>query len=294
MIDKSSNPNLLEDTQVEVNPYEITDKIWNLIEPYFTDKYNVRLTEAFPTESVDRPTIVALIQKRTPGREGSKIHGKGHNFVRFLKKTPDGYLHELHVQQQELTIEYSVYANSTAEVKRIAWDLERAVLETVGILQKQIEGFQLTFDQQTLDSSMLWRQQDELIKRTIRFKALLPVQFTQTVPELRYIEIIDSWGPATVSGAVFTRSSSEKAFYISVRDGQRVVNVQNVFVKNTSYPYDWITLIKGTDVLIRRDSNNTVYFEWNDDYGKTPAIGDQFKVDYDLAQLVKGSTIKPQ
>jgi hypothetical protein len=282
MIDKSSNPNLLEDTQVEVNPYEITDKIWNLIEPYFTDKYNVRLTEAFPTESVDRPTIVALIQKRTPGREGSKIHGKGHNFVRFLKKTPDGYLHELHVQQQELTIEYSVYANSTAEVKRIAWDLERAVLETVGILQKQIEGFQLTFDQQTLDSSMLWRQQDELIKRTIRFKALLPVQFTQTVPELRYIEIIDSWGPATVSGAVFTR------------DGQRVVNVQNVFVKNTSYPYDWITLIKGTDVLIRRDSNNTVYFEWNDDYGKTPAIGDQFKVDYDLAQLVKGSTIKPQ
>ena len=294
MIDKSSNPNLLEDTQVEVNPYEITDKIWNLIEPYFTDKYNVRLTEAFPTESVDRPTIVALIQKRTPGREGSKIHGKGHNFVRFLKKTPDGYLHELHVQQQELTIEYSVYANSTAEVKRIAWDLERAVLETVGILQKQIEGFQLTFDQQTLDSSMLWRQQDELIKRTIRFKALLPVQFTQTVPELRYIEIIDSWGPATVSGAVFTRSSSEKAFYISVRDGQRVVNVQNVFVKNTSYPYDWITLIKGTDVLIRRDSNNTVYFEWNEDYGKTPAIGDQFKVDYDLAQLVKGSTIKPQ
>lgn len=294
MIDKSSNPNLLEDTQVEVNPYEITDKIWNLIEPYFTDKYNVRLTEAFPMEPVDRPTIVALIQKRTPGREGSKIHGKGHNFVRFLKKTPDGYLHELHVQQQELTIEYSVYANSTAEVKRIAWDLERAVLETVGILQKQIEGFQLTFDQQTLDSSMLWRQQDELIKRTIRFKALLPVQFTQTVPELRYIEIIDSWGPATVSGAVFTRSSSEKAFYISVRDGQRVVNVQNVFVKNTSYPYDWITLIKGTDVLIRRDSNNTVYFEWNDDYGKTPAIGDQFKVDYDLAQLVKGSTIKPQ
>ena len=294
MIDKSSNPNLLEDTQVEVNPYEITDKIWNLIEPYFTDKYNVRLTEAFPTESVDRPTIVALIQKRTPGREGSKIHGKGHNFVRFLKKTPDGYLHELHVQQQELTIEYSVYANSPAEVKRIAWDLERSVLETVGILQMQIEGFQLTFDQQTLDSSMLWRQQDELIKRTIRFKALLPVQFTQTVPELRYIEIIDSWGPATVSGAVFTRSSSEKAFYISVRDGQRVVNVQNVFVKNTSYPYDWITLIKGTDVLIRRDSNNTVYFEWNDDYGKTPAIGDQFKVDYDLAQLVKGSTIKPQ
>lgn len=292
MLDKFTTPNLLDDTQVETNPYEITDKIWSLIEPYFKNKYNVNLTEAFPTVQVDRPTIVALIQKRTPGRENSKIHGKGHNFVKFVKTTPDGYVHELHVQQQELILEYSVYANSTAEVKRIAWDLERAVLETVGILQQQIDGFQLMFDQQTMDSSMLWRSQDELIRRTIRFKVLLPVQFTKVVSELRYIEIIESWGPAAVSGAVFTRSSSEKAFYIDVKDKQKVIGVDAVFLKNATYPYDWVALINGTDFTLKRDYNNLTYLEWNDDYGKTPTIGEQFKVNYTLTQLMKGSTIK--
>lgn len=294
MIDKTSIPQLLEDTQVEVNPYEITDKIWNLIESYFITKYDVELKEMFPQKEVTRPTIVAMVQKRTPGRDNSKIHGKGYNFAKFIKKAPDGYVHELHIQQQELVIEYSVYAPSTAEVKRIAWDLERAVLETVGILQEEIEGFQLFFEQQTPDSSMLWRQQDELIKRTIRFKVLLPVQFTKLVPELRFIDIIETWGAVDVSGTVYTRNSSDKTFYIDVSNGQRVVNVRNVFLKDDSHPYFWSALVKGTDFNIKRNSDQILYLEWNDEYGKTPSVGDMFRVDYDLAQLVKGTTIKPQ
>jgi hypothetical protein len=294
MIDKNSFPENLEDTQVEINPYEITDKIWSHIESYFTSKYNVELKEMFPAKEVTRPTIVAMVQKRTPGRDNSKIHGKGYNFAKFIKRSPDGYVHELHVQQQEVTLEYSVYATSTAEVKRIAWDLERAILETVGILQEEIEGFQMFFEQQTPDSSMLWRQQDELIKRTIRFKALLPVQFTKVVPELRYVELIQTWGAVDVSGTVFTRTSSDKAFYIGVNNGQRVVNIRNVFMKDEEYPYSWSALESGTDFTLKRDSNQIIYFEWNDEYGKTPSIGDVFRVDYDLAQLVKGTTIKPQ
>ena len=292
MIDKNSIPSVLEDTQVDVNPYEVTDKIWNLIEQYFQSKYNVEISESYPSREVTRPTIICVVFKRTPGREGSKIHGKGYNFVKFLKKSPDGYVHELHIQQQEIIIEYSVYAPSSAEVKRIAWDLERAVLETVGVLQAEIEGFQLVFDQQTMDSSMLWRQQDELVKRTIRFKALLPVKYTKLVPELRYIDIIESWGTVDVIGAEFTRTSSEKIFYIDVDTGQRVANIRNIFVKESAYPRNWASLFNGTDFFLRKDIDDVLYIEWNSDYGRVPAVGEVFRIDYDLTQLVKGTTIK--
>lgn len=294
MIDKSAIPSRLEDTQVEVNPYELTDKIWEHIAEYFESKYDVELAESYPSSKVTKPTIVAFIVKRTPGREGSKINGKGSNFAKFLKKSPDGYVHELHVQQQELIIEYSVYATSSAEVKRLAWDLERAVLETVGILQNQIEGFQMFLELQTVDSSVLWKQQDELVKRSIRFKALLPVQFTKLVPELRYIDIIETWGTVCTSGTVFTRSSSEKTFNISVDTGQRVTGVRNAYLKSQTYPYQWEALELNTDYFLKRDKDNLVYIEWNDEYGRVPSVGTEFRLDYDLAQLVKGSTIRPQ
>lgn len=294
MLDRADIPNSLGDTQGEVNPYEITDKIWNLIEEYFIDKYNIEYKEAFPQKEVTKSTIICYVQKRTPGRENSKIHGKGSNFTKFLKRSPDGYVHEIHTQQQELTLEYIVYANSTAEVKRIAWDLERAILETVGVLQGQIEGFQLWFDQQTPDSSMLWGRQDELIKRTLRFKALLPIKFTKLVPELRYIELIETWGAKSVSGSVFIRSSSSKTFNIEVNAGQKVVSIRNVYMKKATYPYEWEALTSNTDFTLKRNADQSVFLEWNDDYGKTPTVGEQFRLDYDLSHIIKGSTIKPK
>ncbi len=294
MIDKKEYPASLEDTSVEVNPYEITDKIWSLIESYFTDKYNVEVTEMYPRSEVNKPTIVAKIQRRTPGRESSKIHGKGANFVKFLKKTADGFVHELHVQQQELVLEYTVFATSTAEVKRIAWDLERAIIEAIGVLQDQISGFQMYFEQQIQDSSFMWRQQDELIQRTLRFRVLLPVQFVKVVPELRFIDIVETWGPVNISGSVLTRTSSDKTFTLDVRAGQKPVAVKNIFVKASTHPYYWEALIQGTDFFVRRDGNHSLYVEWNDDFGRTPSVGAEFRVDYELAQLMRQNSIKPQ
>lgn len=292
MADSRLPPEVFEDTQAEINPYEITDLIWNLIEPYFAKKYNVEIKEAYPDKEVVRPTIVAMVQKRTPGRENSKIHGKGYNFAKFLKTTPDGYVHEVHIQQQEITLEYTVYAISTAEVKRIAWDLERAVLEVVGILQKDIEGFQLFFEQQTPDTSMLWRKQDELIKRTIRFKVLLPVKFVRVVPELRYIDIVENWGVLAVTEEL-VRSSSEKTYYLSLDEGTNLLNIKFVYIKDADYPYEWIMLEKGTDFYVKRGSNNVLYIEWNDEYGRVPAVGDTFRVEYELSQRITHSSVRP-
>lgn len=293
MLDNSKVPNQLEDTQVDVNPYEITDKIWALLEGYFEQKYNAELTELFPSKPVTRPTIVCNIVRRTPGREGSRIHGKGHNFVKFLKKDINGYIHELHVQQQEVIIEYSVFSPSTAEVKKLAWDLERAVLETVGILQQTIEGFQMYFEQQIVDSSMLWRQQDELVRRTIRFKALIPVKFTKLVPELRFIDLNQYWGSFPFRNETFVRDSSSKTYYVTPSSGQVVSNIDCVFVKDTAYPYEWIPLVYNTDYVVKKDSSQIAYIEWNDDFGRVPSVGETFRIDYDVMQLVKSSSIKP-
>lgn len=283
-------PEQIEDSLSDFNPYDVPNMIWELIEPYF-ERYKVEITDSYPTKNVTRPTITWAVIKRTPGREGSKIHGKGSNFAKFLKVTSEGYVHERHIQQQQILIEYTIFATSTSQVEKIAWDLERAVLETVGVLQERLEGFQLVFDQQTPDSSMLWRQQDELIKRTIRFSALVPVPYTLLVPELRFIEIVESWGRLAVDNTVLTRNSSDKKYYITVDDGQRVVNISQIYLEAND---GWKALELGTDFNLRKDSNQLLYIEWNDDFGKVPTVGQEFRVDYEITQLVKGHTITPQ
>ncbi len=291
MLDRQLKPNQIEDSQSDINPHDVPDMIWSLIETYFERKYDIEVAESYPTKDVTKPIVIWTTIKRTPGREGSKIHGKGTNFTKFLKVSTDGYVHERHTQQQEMLIEYMVFAPSTSKVKQLAWDLERAVLETVGILQTRIEGFQLYLDQQTPDSSMLWRQQDELIKRAIRFKLLIPVPFTKLVPELRFIELIESFGRLAVDNEVLSRTDSGKKYYISVDAGQKVVNINFVYLNSAD---GWQTLELGTDYFIRKDEDQILYIEWNDDYGKVPTVGQDFRVDYEVTQLVKSSNITPK
>ena len=292
MLDRKDPPTSVEDSKVDVNPYEITDLIWDLISPYFVSKYKVDYRESYPSKEVTRATIVSLINKRTPGREGSKIHGKGENFLKFLQTTTDGFVQEVYVQQQEIFLEYIVFSTSTAEVKRIAWDLEQAILETVGVLQAKIEGFQLHFEQQMQDSSMLLRQQDEMIKRSIKFRALLPIKYVRLVPELRFIEVLDSWGSISISSSGLSRDSSEKNYYIPVQTGQRVNAIKNVFLKSDTYPFEWEPLILNTDYYVKRDSDHIRYIQWNDTYGRVPLVGQEFKVFYEITQIMKSSSIK--
>jgi hypothetical protein len=289
MLDKTRNPKEVEDSLADVNPYEFPDLIWSLIESYF-DKYKVDISENHPTKMVSKPTVVWTTIQRTPGREGSKVNGRGSSFAKFLKVTPEGFVHELHQQQQTMILEYSVYAPSSALVKRIAWDLERAVLETVGVLQDRIEGLQLTFQQQTPDSSLLMRQQDEIIRRTVRFEVLIPVKFVRLVPELRTIELIENWGQVGKNGQ-FNRESSDKQFYVPAELGQRVTNVRQIYLNGNS---GWKALEVGVDYWLRKDADQITYIEWNDNYGNVPQVGQDFKVEYDIVQLVKISNIKPQ
>lgn len=98
----------------------------------------------------------------------------------------------------------------------------------------------------------------------------------------------------SVSGQVLSRTSSEKVFYIDVDTGQKVSNIRNVYLKSGTYPYSWEALAGGIDFYTKKDTDQVLYLEWNDEYGKTPSIGQNFRIDYDLVHLVKGQNIKPQ
>ncbi len=285
---ENKGPNSIEDSQADLNPYEVPDMIWSLIEEQFRTKYDVDITEAFPNEVVTKPTIVVTVIRRTPGKEGSKLTGKGANYAKFIKTTPEGLVHEAFIQYQQMLLEYSIYAITTAEVKRIAWDLERAVLETVGILQKTIEGFQMHFDQQTADSSLFYRQQDELVKRTIRFSVLVPVKFVRLKQETRFIEVNTYMGRQPVINSSHTRLTSDWE-YKEISDTGYVSTISNVFVERDS---EWIQLKVGTDYFIRRNRDGSIYFEWNDDFGNVPIVGEEFRIDYELSLRVESRNIR--
>jgi len=285
---ENQNPNSIDDSQAEVNPYEIPDLIWGLIEEQFKTEYSVDITESFPNEVVSKPTIVVTVLRRTPGKEGSKLTGKGANYAKYIKTTPEGLVHEAYIQYQQMIIEYSIYAITTAEVKRIAWDLERAVLETVGILQQQIEGFQMHFDQQTADSSLFYRQQDELVKRTIRFSVLVPVKLVRLKKETRSIEVNTRMGRQPVINSSHIRETSEKA-YKEISDTGYVSCISNVFLEKDN---EWVQLKNGTDYYVRRNTNGSVYIEWNDDFGNVPSVGDEFRIDYELSIRIESKNIR--
>lgn len=271
-----------EDAQANINPYKVPAMIWDLISTYFVSKYKIKVSDLDPQTPVDGVTVVWRVFRRTPGRVGSSIHGKGPNFTGYRTKDEDGNLVSVFTQTQTVLIEYMVYGTSTDEVESVAWDLENAVLETEGEIQKVLGGFQISFDQQTIDTSLSWRQQDDLVIRTVRFEALIQVKYLKSSPSLRSVYLTKIFGRLRLDQQRFTRDTSNTKFYIPVDDDQTVLSVLQVYAISgtTRKP-----LIMKTDYYVDADSEG-VYLEWIDDYGVTPGVGEDFIVDYEIAPLV--------
>jgi hypothetical protein len=288
MIDETSLPQNLDDTQASLNPYSVPAKIWNHLEEYFKTKYNVEYVDAYPQQQVIRPTITWGTAQRNPGSNDGKAHSRGENFTSFLPNTPDGLSVEVYTQQHTAIYEFIVFAISTAQTEQIAWDLERAIVETTGIIQAECPGFQLVFEQQSADSSMLWRQSDDMIKRTIRFKGIIPVRFTRLVPEMRFIQFQERWGSTTTYGE-FIRGSSESIQYIPTDVTVQVTNISRVYILSNN---SWVPLEISKDYILRKDSNQITYLEWQDKYGRTPSVGTQWAADYEIAAFIGSRNIR--
>jgi len=286
----SSGPNAPENVEASLtnwSPYEVPKVVWGLIEPYFEDKYKIEVAKSYPKVPVKKPTVCWRTFDRTPGPPGkSQAQGTGPSYAYYKDRDASGRIIEIHEQRHRTVYEYAVFADSNEVVDRLAWDMEQAILQATGVLQQRVPGFTLAFMQQVGDGSMIWRQQDDLIVRTLRFIANVPVRYERPVQELRYVAINTSIGREFTNTGRITRTSSSTSFYVPVATGERVVGILAVFRYENSR---LVPLEQGVDYKVKTDSDNLLYIEWNDDYGVTPAVDSEFRVDYELAKLVKSS-----
>jgi hypothetical protein len=291
-IGKELTPDQIQDSQSDVNPAHIPKMIWMYLEPYFTKTYDLNYVDAFPDKAVDRPTITwRMFHCKPGGGERGVMHSRGPTFSGTKKITPEGSVIEEYRQQFMVTYEFAVFGTSNAQVDDIAWDLHNGVLQTVGLMQEQLTGFTCSFLEQIGDSTLLWRAQDELMIRTLRFICTVPVRYSRVLPQLRFFHKTIQSGRMFVQGSRVTRTDSDPIYYVPVDEDKKVVGIVAIFLMTTS---NLQPLLQGTDYQVLKDEDNEVYIRWEDDYGKVPAVGEDFRVDYEVSQIITSSDVNTQ
>lgn len=276
MLDRRNTPDAVADSFATVNPYLIPAMIWSMIEDYFKNKYQVQIVENFPEDDVTRPAIVWYVHRRIPGGSKSgKFQVRGPGFSHYLGITPDGMVQEVEKQEQRAIIHFQVYAATNALADAIAWDLEQAILMSVGPLQEKIPGFTLTFIEQLVDSSLRFRNQTALVLRTLAFEASFYVQYLRLSKALTSIEVHPKFGPI-VKQLSLVRESDSREFRLPLFDVRaKISDVTEVTLERNGR---LVTLERDVDYYVRTDENGILYIEWEDDHGITPAVGEGFKV----------------
>lgn len=289
----ASNPIVPEDSKANISPYRIPKLIWSLVEEYFENKYKVAISDAYPTSRVERPTIVWRIFRRTPGGGKTGVaQARGASYKGVYDRDAEGNLAAIKQQHQKILLDFMVYGVNTQEVEDIAWDLENAVLETEGEIQKIFGGgFSLHFSEQIQDTSMSWRQQDDLVVRTVRFEVLFQINYSTTLIGLKSVVFTQLQGRELLTSQNFTRSSASTTFYIPVDSNKRVLSILVIYIVDGTRR---MPLQMKVDYNVLPDANGIYYIEWIDDYGRTPNVGDTFYVDYEIAPLVTTRTLSKE
>lgn len=283
MLDSALSPGDVKDSLATLRPADVPRILWTHIEPYLTS-YNVTFTEAYPRSRVERPTIVWRLKRRIPGISGSPYrHKKGSNFSQVYKNDDDGNVQHLHTQTFTVFYEFAVYGLSTVEADDLAWDFENALLEAEGPIQSDYAGLKIVFHEQDEDSSLSWRQQDELIVRHLIFEIVVPVRRIRTSPRIRSIQHVYTFGKLGRKERV-TRASAELRYDPPVAANEFVVGIDFILLNTGSTTEPYKLLHRSVDYEVKKDSNQTVYVEWNDTYGLTPIVGQEFVITYDTSQ----------
>jgi hypothetical protein len=275
------------DNQAFISPYKLGQYVWEIIAPYF-EKYDIAISEAYPLDVVEKPTIVWRTRRRTAGTAGVRSKGKSYAYKKGV--TADGIIEEVHQANFDTLLEFSVFGTSPSTVDDIVWDLENAINESVGTLQRAIPGFAMVFHEQWADHGLSVRVHNEVIYRTILFRAYLPVSYLRSFRQIRGIEIVFTAGRLTYVGQRQTRSSSSTEFEIPVSKYRIVTNIIDVsIVRNTEH----IVLEKGVDYTVSEPSiNQSSKITWLDDTGLTPAVNENFQVTYSVSTVFLADVYK--
>lgn len=284
-----SNPIPRSDTNSQdyPNPYDFPVLLWEALHPYF-DKYRVRFTESNPQEAFEGPTISWEIYNRTPGRADSKTQTRGPSYNRTKEATDDGMLEYENIQFHTVTYRFKVFSSSNTEANKIAWDLENLLPQVTGIVgrQKEIPGLSMVFLRQTSQNEdRTSAVQDDLVVRNLLFLAQVPVFYPRTITSMRTMKMDLYIGRKLTSTGRLKRATDSDKTYITVNPDQAVVGIFAVFkLIGTNQVYD-TRLQQGVDYHIERDEHGILYIKWDDTYGNTPLVGEDYRVDYFVSAL---------
>ena len=276
-------------TMSSVNPYGVPKLAWSLIEEYLVEKYKLVYAEVNPTTKVDTPTITWRILRRVPGAgKEMKSQARGPSYQDTLKRDAQGLLHERSTQRHRVTYEWSVYGTSTEQVNNLAWDLEQALIALRGPLAEKIEGFNWTFEQQVGDTSMSWRAQDELMVRTIRFEAEVPISYVNPLPQISKIETKVSVGPRVCNNMRFRRLTDDCTFEVPLEKGSVLLEIIRVW-RLVGNGNKGRCMQVDIDYRVQKDERGVPHIKWLDEFGATPQVGQDFLIDYTLATTLPSS-----
>jgi hypothetical protein len=271
------------DNRSDFNPYKVGSYIYELIGDYFKNTYDVGFSNAYPKESVNKSTIVYKTIKRVPGGGKNKTaQARGANFERQLHSDEFGQVVEQHKQQHTIHLEFSVFSSSSDEADDIAWDLENAVIDCEGELQRLVEGLSLSFEQQYEDTHYAWQRVDDLLVRTCRFQLLFPVRRKVILPELREIRVEKRLGlMKDITDIIVQPDSNSTLFTIPTRNSnQRISEVLSVRKRKPNSTV-LIELYEGADYQKVLETDNTIKsLKWLREYGAPPKENESFIVEY--------------
>lgn len=277
----SNLPTLNEDTQSNTNPYDFFNEVYKLVEPYFVNKYNLKVLQQFPTTTCDGPSITWRILSRVPGGgKSGHLQATGPSYSHPRSNDEFGQFTEIYTQHHKIIYEFALFSTSNAEVNELAWDWEQALLNVIGPLQIKFPGLTMAFDSQYSDGALSWRTQDELMMRTLRFQVVLPIRYKHILKELRTViinPIIHSKGSTT--GRVVRQAGDNNLYFISNAPSGCLAYSISVVQRQKISELDPVMLTAGVDYRIRRRKDRSVYVEWIPE-GAPPSVGDAFCIYY--------------
>lgn len=267
------------------NPYEIGEKIWEVIRDNF-QQYNVEVTQAYPSTPLRSNTITWRILRRIPGTgQDRKFESTGMQPSLIHGKTSDGMIIKEFSQTFQTLIEFGVFSTSNKEADLIAWELEKQVVSCKSIFQKEDNHFQIVFDSQVGDDSLQWRNQDDIITRFLRFNVVNPSRFIVLEKELRKVEI-DFFTKTFAKEIVETRLSDSSQHILSY-EGYRLSSIQYIQIYKNN---QWVMAKPGIDYKysLSPPLEDKLVITWNES-GLVPQLNEKFKVSftyYDSRQSV--------
>ena len=268
------------DTRADLNPYRMGAEIYDLISPYFRNKYKLEYVEVYSKDRLQGPAITWRTHSRHPGGGKNKVaNARGSNYERSVGVDQFGQSVEQHKRQFTIVLDFAVYGTSSNEADEIAWDLENAIYDCEGQLQKKHDGLSLSFTQQLPDTNFSWRDADDLNLRLLRFEVIVPVREKVVLPQLREIQFTAKVGAILGITDLLTRTDSASTYALVLDDAKYVVK-DIVDIKRKFADGRIRSLTQGIDYQKVKMDDRSAIIRWLDDFGAPPQVGDTFQVEY--------------